>query len=77
MCESIYDGDAMSRDKMDDIEFIINLLSYSKKLEEMVVKLRKEVNELTPEEKTIPYIELHSDIYENFFDHPAFIKYRK
>lgn len=77
MCESFYDEDNISKGDMDNIEFIINLLNYSKKLEGMVIKLREEVNELTPEDKEIPYFELHSDIYESFFDYPTVIKYQK
>lgn len=77
MCESFYDEDNISKDDMDNIDFIINLLNYSKKLEGMVIKLREEVNELTPEDKEIPYFELHSDIYESFFDYPTVIKYQK
>lgn len=66
MYEPFHDEDNMNKDDMNNIQLIINLLNYSKKLEGMVIELREEVNELTPEDKEIPYFELHSDIYESF-----------
>lgn len=66
-----------SKEEKDNAELIINLLNYSKLLEEMIIDLRKEVNRLTPKGHPIPYFELHSDIYEAFDDHPAYEKYRE
>lgn len=76
MSETYYQEE-LSEDDRDNIAFIISLLHYTKKLEAMVIKLREEVNELTPNGNPIPYFELHSDVYENFFDYPTFIKYQK
>ena len=67
----------MSKEEMDNLDLIINLISYSKKLERMIIQLRSEVNALTPAGENLPYFELHSDIYENFFDYPTIIKYQK
>ncbi|WP_130859138.1 hypothetical protein [Gracilibacillus phocaeensis] len=67
----------MSNEEMDNLDLIINLISYSKKLERMIIQLRSEVNALTPEGENLPYFELHSDIYENFFDYPTIIRYQK
>ncbi|WP_257352265.1 hypothetical protein [Pseudalkalibacillus decolorationis] len=77
MKEPMYDDDTIKLgDEMDHAQLIVDLLIYSKKLEEMIIELRKEVNELTPEGQTIPYAELHSDIYENFDDYQAYEKHR-
>lgn len=67
----------MSKEEMDNLDLIINLISYSKKLERMIIQLRLEVNALTPADENLPYFELHSDIYENFFDYPTIIRYQK
>lgn len=72
-----YQQEELSEDDNDTIEFIISLLHYVKKLEAMVIELREEVNERTPNGEPVPYFELHSDVYENFFDYQTFIKYQK
>ncbi|MFD1168160.1 hypothetical protein [Oceanobacillus caeni] len=59
---------------MDNLQLIVDLLNYFRKLEGMVIELRKEVNELTPKGRHIPYDELHSDVYEVFEDYPAYEK---
>lgn len=70
------DETILRREQMDNAQLIVDLLVYSKKLEEMIVELRKEVNGLTHEGQHVPYPELHSDIYENFDDCPAYDKHR-
>ena len=78
MHESMYDDETINLAReMDNIRLIIDLLRYSRRLEETVVELRTEINRLSPKERDIPYAELHSDIYENFDDHPAYKKYRE
>jgi hypothetical protein len=42
----------------------------------MVVGLRDQVNSLTPGEQPKPFFDLHSDIYEEFSDYPAYTKYQ-
>ncbi len=69
MNKPMYNGNS----EMENANLIINLLNYAKK--KMVVELRKEVNQLTPSGKSLTYDELHGDIYENFYDHPAFKRY--
>lgn len=56
-------------------ELIQALLRYTKKLETMVVNLRAEVNSLTPANKTTPYFDIHSDIYEVFYDYPGYARF--
>jgi hypothetical protein len=78
MKEPMFDDETITRkDVKDNAQLIVDLLVYSKKLEEMIVELRKEVNGLTREGQPVPYPELHSDIYENFDDHPAYEKHRE
>lgn len=62
--------------ELDNVELIITLLNYSKSLEEQIVELRKEVNDLTLDRESLPYLDLHSDIYETFDDHPAYERHR-
>ena len=77
MKEPMFDDETiLRREQMDNAQLIVDLLVYSKKLEEMIVELRKEVNGLTHEGQHVPYPELHSDIYENFDDRPAYDKHR-
>lgn len=73
-----YDDDPIRLAKeMDNVRLIVDLLNYSKELEEMVIELRKEINGLTPDGQPLPYAELHSDVYVNFDDYPAYDKYRE
>ncbi|MDW7650822.1 MAG: hypothetical protein SCM57_05730, partial [Bacillota bacterium] len=53
------------------------LLQYTKKLETMVVDLRAEVNSLTPADKPSPYFDIHSDIYEVFYDYPGYTRFEE
>lgn len=64
-------------EEMDTIYLIVNLLIYSKKLEETIIELRKNINELTPEGLPKPFFELHSDIYESFEDCRAYDRNRE
>ena len=75
--DMIDDFETLKVDKeLENAKLILDLLNYSKSLEEAVIELRKKVNELTPETEPIPYYDLHSDVYEAFDDHPAYLKYR-
>ncbi len=58
-------------------ELIRALLRYTKKLKAMVIDLRTEVNSLTPVNKPAPYADIHSDIYEVFYDYPGYSKYEE
>lgn len=78
MREPMFDDDTIQEgEKREYVELIVDLLVYTKKLEEMIVELREEVNHSVPKGQPSPYIELHSDIYENFYEYPAYEKYRK
>lgn len=75
--EPLVDDDALELAKeMEYVKLIADLLIYSRKLEEMVIELRKHVNELTPKDQPLPYEGLHSDVYESFYDYPAYEKYK-
>jgi hypothetical protein len=63
--------------EMENVRLIVDLLIYSKKLEEMVIELRKDVNSLSPKGQPKPYEEVHSDVYESFYDYPAYEKYKE
>lgn len=63
--------------EMENVKLIVDLLIYSRNLEEMIIELRKEVNNLTPKGQPTPYEELHSDVYESFYDYPAYGKYKE
>ena len=77
MNESMYDDDTLRLDEeRENARLIVDLLNYTKTLEEMVINLRKEVNERTLKSQPIPYFELHSDVYESFEDYPAYEKHR-
>jgi hypothetical protein len=63
--------------EMENVRLIVDLLSYSRKLEEMVIELRNDVNRLSPKGEPKPYQEVHSDVYESFYDYPAYEKYKE
>lgn len=58
-------------------ELISALAKYAKSLEDMVVKLRKQVNTLTPAGQPLPFPDLHTDIYQVFYDYPAYQKFEE
>lgn len=75
-CEPMFDDETMDIiEEQKTSELIRALLRYTRKLEIMVVDLRTEVNSLTPVKKTAPYVDIHSDIYEVFYDYPGYSKY--
>jgi hypothetical protein len=43
----------------------------------MVIELRKDVNSLSPKGQPKPYEEVYSDLYESFYDYPAYEKYKE
>ncbi len=51
-------------------------LEYIEELEEMVIKLRSEVNVLTAKNELTPYPQLRKDIRKTFHDYLAYIHYR-
>ncbi len=53
-------------------ELVMALIEYCVSLEKQVIDLRLEVNRLTPAGKLIPYLDLHSDIYQDFYDYAAY-----
>lgn len=53
------------------------LLEYAKTLEGMVIELRSQVNHLTPPGRAMPYADLYSDIFEIFYDYPAYEKFKE
>ena len=74
--EPMFDDETIdSFENQETSELIQALLRYTKKLETMVVDLRAEVNELTPAGKTAPYFDIHSDIYEVFYDYPGYSRF--
>jgi hypothetical protein len=77
MSEPIFDIEQLEEIKdQETADLIAKLLLYAQSLEEQVVELRKEVNRLTPRGEPTPYEDLHSDIYENFDDHPVYVRHR-
>lgn len=75
--EPIYDDDMLAMiEDQKTAELINALLCYTRTLENMVVELREQVNSLTPREEPKPFFDLHSDIYEEFSDYPAYVKYQ-
>jgi len=76
--EPIYDDDMLDLiGKCETAELINALVKYAKRLETMVVALRVQVNNLTPEAQLKPCLDLHSDIYEVFYDYPAYQKFKE
>ena len=64
-------------DMMQDFEtvdIVKAMLDYSKKLENMVMELREQVNSLTPKGQPIPFREVKRDFLEAFFECPAYKK---
>lgn len=75
--EPIYDDDMLAMiEEQETAELIKALFCYTITLENMVVELRKQVNSHTPPGQPEPYFDLHSDIYEEFSDYPAYEKYK-
>lgn len=75
--EPIYDDDMLTIIKEQETADLIKaLLCYTRTLENMVVGLREQVNSLTPAEQPKPFFDLHSDIYQEFCDYPAYSKYQ-
>lgn len=52
-------------------------MRYTKKLENMIIDLRAEVNDLTLANRHKPYVDIHSDIYEVFCDYSGYSKYKE
>jgi len=76
--EPMYDVEQLDSFKeMESVDLIVKLLGYTKTLEEMVIDLRIQVNRLTPKNEPLPYDDLHSDVYEVFYDHPAYERYKE
>ncbi len=76
--EPIYDDTALYLHEQQEVaELVKALAEYAKTLEEMVVKLRSQVNALTPAEQSEPFPDLHGDIYEVFYDFPAYQRFKK
>jgi len=63
--------------EMEPVDLIVKLLDYTKTLEGMVIDLRIQVNRLSPKNEPQPYNDLHSDVYEVFYDHPAYERYKE
>ncbi len=64
-------------EKQKTAELISALVEYAKTLENMVVRLRSQVNALTPPGEADPFPDLYGDIYEVFYDYPAYRKFKK
>ncbi len=78
MREPTYDDDTLEFiAELQTAQLIIALLEYVKTLEKMVVKLRWQVNNLTPPGQLRPYVDLCSDIFEAFDDYPAYQRFKK
>jgi len=76
--EPSYDDTALYLHEQQEVaELIKALAEYAKTLEEMVVKLRSQVNALTPAGQSEPFPDLHENIYEVFDDFPAYPKFKK
>ncbi len=63
--------------ELETFELITALLECVKTLEEMVIELRSQVNHLTPPGKSMPYADLYSDIFEIFYDYPAYERFKE
>ncbi len=57
-------------------DLIACLLQNTRRLEEEIVWLRTDVNAMTPEWKDPPFPDIHSDLYQLFDDHPAYMRHR-
>lgn len=76
--EPIYDDDTLDLiEELETAKLIRALVEYAKTLEEMVVELRSQVNALSPTGQAKPFPDLHGDIYETFFDYPAYQKFEE
>lgn len=74
----MYDIEQLEHFKeMEPVDLIVKLLGYTKTLEDMVIDLRIKVNRMTPKDEPLPYYDLHSDVYEVFYDHPAYERYKE
>ncbi len=58
-------------------ELVEALAKYCRQLEKQVVKLRCQVNRLTPANQPKPFLELHSDLYECFCEYAAYPKFKR
>lgn len=75
--DPIYDDTALYFHEQQEVaELVKALAEYAKTLEEMVVKLRSQVNALTPAGQGEPFPDLHENIYEAFDDFPAYQKFK-
>lgn len=76
--EPMYDTEMLELiEEQQTAELISAVLRYTKDLEKMVIDLRSQVNNLTAAGQPKPYFDLHSDIYEVFYDYPAYQQYQK
>ena len=58
-------------------ELVKALVDYCRRLEKQVVKLRCQVNRLTPADQPLPFPGPHSDLYETFCDYAAYPKFKR
>ncbi len=63
--------------ELETFELITALLEYVKALEEMVIELRSQVNHLTLPGESMPYVDLYSDLFEIFYDYPAYERFKE
>jgi len=58
-------------------ELVEALVNYCRQLEKQVVSLRCQVNRLTAVDKPKPFPELHSDLYQSFYQYAAYPKFKR
>jgi len=76
MHEPLYDDSTLELiSEFQNKDLVERLWQYALSLEEYVIRLRVQINSLTPEDRRSPYPEPASDFAERFNDHPAFDQY--
>lgn len=74
--EPMYDDVTLEMIEIQETEILFKaLIEYCVDLEKQVVDLRRHVNRLIPAGKPLPYEDLHSDIYQKFYDYAAYPKF--
>jgi hypothetical protein len=65
------------QDKELQVEELVEALAkYCRQLEKQVVSLRRQANRLTPSDKPKPFPELHSDLYESFYQYATYPRFK-
>lgn len=75
--EPTYDVVSLELLEQQEVALLVEALAqYCVSLEKQIIELRSWVNKLMPDDNQ-PFLDLHSDLYESFYDYGAYSKFEQ